>query len=116
MSKSKPESLIELPEDVKTVTRKLMRAKTGGRETLEEQKKKGGEPEKCMIFELYKQHLIDDDKELQKIYDDCKKGKLMCGDDKKYCCELMEKFMKDFNDKVKKAKKQVNKLNFVKFK
>ena len=116
MSKSKPGSLIELPEDVRSVCKKLIRAKTGGRDSLEEQKKKGGEPEKCMIFELYKQHLIEDDKELQNIYTACKEGKLMCGEDKKYACELMKKFMKDFNDNVKKAKKLVNKLNFINFK
>lgn len=114
MSKSKPESCIELPEDPKQVSKKLMRAKTGGRDTLEEQKKKGGEPEKCMIFELYKQHLIEDDKELQKIYDDCKQGKLLCGEDKKNCSNLMTKFMQDFVKNIGKAKKEVKNLNFVK--
>lgn len=92
-----------------------MRAKTGGRDTVEEQKEKGGTPEKCMIFELYKQHLIEDDKELQKIYDDCKAGKLTCGDDKKHCCDLMEKFMKDFEKGIETARNNVDKLNFVKF-
>jgi tryptophanyl-tRNA synthetase len=116
MSKSKPESCIELPEDIKSVSKKIMRAKTGGRDTVEEQKEKGGEPEKCMIFELYKQHLIEDDKELQRIYYECKKGKLTCGDDKKYCCELMVKFMDDFNKKREEAKKNINKLNFIEFK
>ncbi|MBW2965676.1 tryptophan--tRNA ligase [Candidatus Woesearchaeota archaeon] len=114
MSKSKPESLIELPENAKQACKKLMRAKTGGRDTLEEQKKMGGEPEKCMIFELYKQHLIEDDKELDKVYKDCKKGKLLCGEDKKNCCKLMTKFMNDLVKKIEKARKQVDKLNFIK--
>jgi len=115
MSKSKPESCIELPEDMAGIKKKIMRAKTGGRDTVEEQKEKGGEPEKCIIFELYKQHLIEDDGELQKIYDECKAGKLLCGEDKQNCCKLMEKFMKKFEEGVKKAKKDVNKLKFVKF-
>lgn len=113
MSKSKPESCIELPEDPKKVSKKLMKAKTGGRDTLEEQKVKGGEPEKCAIFELYKQHLLEDDDELQKIYDDCKAGKLMCGEDKKHACELMEKFMTDLQKKIDKARKQVDSLDFI---
>jgi tryptophanyl-tRNA synthetase len=116
MSKSKPESCIELPEDTKKVCKKLMRAKTGGRDTVEEQRKKGGEPEKCMIFELYKQHLIEDDKELQKIYDDCKSGKLICGEDKKNACKRMTEFMNKLEKNIKSAKKDINKLNFVKFK
>lgn len=116
MSKSKPESCIELPEDIKSVSKKIMRAKTGGRDTVEEQKIKGGEPEKCMIFELYKQHLVEDDKELQNIYDRCKAGKLTCGDDKKHCCELMVKFMDDFIKKTEKARKDIDKLKFIHFK
>ena len=111
MSKSKPESCIELPEEPEKVCKKLMRAKTGGRDTLAEQKKLGGEPEKCIIFELFKQHLIEDDKELDKIYKDCKEGKIMCGEDKKKACKLMTKYMSELNKKINKAKKL--KLKFI---
>jgi len=113
MSKSKPESCIELPEDPKQVCKKLLRAKTGGRDTVEEQKKLGGEPEKCIIFELYKQHLVEDDKELDKIYKNCKAGKLLCGEDKKNCCELMTNFMDDLIKKIEQAKKEVKDLEFI---
>ena len=115
MSKSKPESCIELPENPKKVCKKLMRAKTGGRETEAKQRKLGGEPEKCMIFELYKQHLIEDDKKLEKIYKDCKTGKLLCGEDKQNACKKMTEFMKKLEKNIKSAKKKVNKLKFVKF-
>jgi tryptophanyl-tRNA synthetase len=115
MSKSLPDSCIELPEDMKSVTKKIKRALTGGRDTVEVQKKLGGVPEKCMIFELYKQHLIEDDSELKKIYDSCKAGTLLCGEDKDNCCKLMEQFMKNFTAGVEKARKQVDTLNFVKF-
>ncbi len=116
MSKSKPESCIDLPEDPKKVCKKIMRAKTGGRKTTEEQKKLGGEPEKCIIFELYKQHLIEDDKELQKIYNNCKSGKLLCGEDKQNCCKLMTKFMENLIKDIEKARKDIDKLNFITFK
>lgn len=92
-----------------------MRAKTGGRDTEEEQRKKGGIPEDCMVFELYKQHLVEDDKELKKIYDNCKAGKLLCGEDKKNCCKLMTKFMNDLTKNIEKARKNIGKLNFIKF-
>ncbi|MBD3361687.1 tryptophan--tRNA ligase [Candidatus Woesearchaeota archaeon] len=116
MSKSKPESCIELPEDPKTVCKKIKRAKTGGKDTVEEQRKKGGKPEQCIIFEMFKQHLIENDKKLNIIYEECKKGKILCGENKQRACELMTEFMNEFNEKLKKAKKQVNKLNFIKFK
>lgn len=114
MSKSKPESCIELPEDIGVVCKKLKKAKTGGRDTVEEQRKKGGQPEKCMIFELFKQHLVEDDKELQKIYDGCKAGKILCGEDKEKACKLMTKFMKKFTKGIEKARKNIDKLKFIK--
>ena len=39
----------------------------------------------------------------------------MCGPDKQHACELMETFMKDFEKKLKEAKKLVPKLKFVEF-
>jgi len=116
MSKSKPESMIELPEDPKSAVRKMKNAKTGGRESLEMQKKLGGEPDKCMIFEMYKQHLIDNDKILNEVFSDCKKGILMCGDDKKNGCAYMESFMDNFIAQLEAARKTVSKLNFINFK
>lgn len=105
MSKSNPGACINIPEEPNELARKIKNALTGGRASIEEQKKIGGQPEKCMIFELYKQHLIEDDKELQRIYDGCKSGKLLCGEDKKNACELIIKFMKELNQKMEKAKK-----------
>lgn len=116
MSKSKPESMIELPEDPNSAVKKIKRALTGGRDSLEEQKKLGGNPEKCMIFEMYKQHLIEDDKILDEVYKDCKAGTLLCGHDKQNACAYMETFMTDFIKKLEAAKKKVDKLNFISFK
>ncbi len=101
MSSSDEKSFIALSEDFKKSRKKIMEAKTGGRATVEEQKKKGGIPEKCMIFELYKFHLIEDDRELEKIYQECKAGRLLCGEDKKNCAELLEKFLRDHQEKLK---------------
>ncbi|MBR9691085.1 tryptophan--tRNA ligase [Candidatus Woesearchaeota archaeon] len=114
MSKSHPQSCIELPEDPKVVCKKIQRAVSGGKATLEEHRKLGAEVEKDMSFELLKQHLIEDDKELDKIYKAYKSGKMTTGELKKLTCEKMAEFMDDFNKKLKQAKK-INKLNFVKF-
>ncbi len=116
MSKSKPESMIELPEDVKSAVRKIRKAKTGGRETAELQKKIGGIPEQCMIFEMYKQHLIESDKELDGVYKACKAGTLLCGEDKKHAAAHMESFMTNFLKQLENAKKKVDKLKFINFK
>ena len=115
MSKSKPESCIELPEDMKSVNRKIMKALSGGRDTLAEHRKKGAIIKKDMVFELMKQHLVEDDKELNKIYKAYKSGKMTSGEIKKIASNKMEKFMNKFNKDVEKARKQVIKLKFVKF-
>lgn len=116
MSKSHPESCIELPEDINAVKKKIKRALTGGRDTLEEHRKLGAVIEKDMVFELMKQHLVEDDKELDKIYNEYKSGKMTSGELKEIACDKMEEFMNGFVKGVEKAMKGIDKLKFVKFK
>jgi len=107
MSSSKPDSAIFLTDSPKDATKKIMNAKTGGAVTLEEQKKHGGKPDECVVYELFLYHLIDEDKELQEIYNDCKTGKKMCGHCKKYAAQLMEKLLLDIQEKRKTAKEKI---------
>ena len=105
MSSSKPETAIFLSDTPsKSLKKKIMSCKTGGRETLEEQKKLGGAPEECVVYELFVYHLIDDDKELKEIYDSCKGGELLCGSCKKNCYEKIKEFLADLGEKRECAK------------
>ncbi len=79
MSKSRPEYAIHLTDPVDIALKKLMNALTGGRATAEEQRRLGGEPWKCTVFELYTYHLVEDDAELRDIYNECVTGKILCG-------------------------------------
>ena len=74
------------PESPESVKRKIKRALSGGRDTLEEHRKLGAIVEKDMAFELMKQHLIEDDKELDKIYNEYKSGKMTSGELKEIAC------------------------------
>lgn len=116
MSKSRPESCIELPEDLKSVKRKIRNALSGGRDTLEEHKKLGAVIEKDMVFELMKQHLVESDEELNKIYVDYKSGKMTSGELKEIACDKMEKFMDSLVKGIEHARENIHQLNFVKFK
>ena len=109
MSSSKPESAIFLSDSPKEASKKIMHAKTGGAVTLEEQKKHGGKPDECVVYELFLYHLIEDDKELENIYKSCKAGKQMCGDCKKYASQLTEKLLIDLQKKRKSAEKDIKK-------
>jgi len=115
MSKSKPESFIQLPEDINSAQKKIKRALTGGRATLEEHRQLGADVKNDMVYEFLKVHLVEDDKELQKIYDEYSSGKMTSGEIKQIACDKLAEFMKDFEEKVKIARKKVDKLNFIKF-
>lgn len=115
MSKSQPDGNISIPEDINSIKRKIMKAKTGGRDTLEEHRRLGAKIEEDMVFELLKQHLIEDDKELQKIHDDYKAGKMTSGELKQIACKKMEEFMDDFNQRFQKARNNIDKIRFVEF-
>lgn len=115
MSKSKPTGNIDLPEDLKEACRKITKAVSGGRKTIEEQRKLGAEVEKDMVFELLKMHLVEDDKELDKIYNEYKSGKMLTSELKQIACEKLTSFMNDFNVRLEKARKSMNALTFISF-
>ena len=78
-------------------------SKTGGRETLDEQKELGGRPDECVIYEMLVYHLVDDDKELEKIREECVNGELMCGHCKVHAAELMKDFFEDLKVKQEES-------------
>jgi tryptophanyl-tRNA synthetase len=108
MSSSKPESAIFLTDTPKDAEKKINHAKTGGAVSLEQQKKEGGKPDECMVYELFLYHLIDDDKELHQIYQSCKDGELMCGHCKKKAAEKMKTFLLDLAEKRKQAEDHIS--------
>ncbi len=109
MSKSEGNSLYLLDSD-EEIKKKVSKALTGGQKTAKEQEEKGGNPEKDMLFEFFRQHLIIDDKELKKREEDYRKGKILDSENKEFATKLLIRFMRDFRKKHKKAKKHVSKL------
>ncbi len=103
MSSSRPESYITLNEDPAIASQKLMNAFTGGRATAEEQRRLGGEPEKCVIYEFYAYHLVPDDGELSKIYYECRTGRILCGECKLRASDMLVKFLNEHRRKYEKA-------------
>ncbi|MCK5345434.1 MAG: tryptophan--tRNA ligase, partial [Candidatus Heimdallarchaeota archaeon] len=108
MSSSKPESAIFLTDTPKDAEKKINHAKTGGAVSLEQQKKEGGKPDECMVYELFLYHLIDDDEELHQIYQSCKAGELMCGHCKKKAAEKMKTFLEDLAEKRIQAEDHIS--------
>ncbi len=107
MSSSIPESYIALTDKPEDGAAKVMRAKTGGRVTLEEQREKGGEPDACTVYELLLYHLIEDDNELLEVYNDCVGGTRVCGRCKKHAAERMREFLKEHQEKREQARERL---------
>ncbi len=104
MSSSVPESYIALTEPPEEAARKVKRAKTGGRVTVEEQKKLGGSPAQCTVYELMMFHLIDEDAHIKEIFEECKNGKRMCNTCKSEAAELMFSFITRHQEERERAK------------
>lgn len=101
MSSSRPESAIFLTDSPKEARKKVMRCKTGGAVSVQEQREKGGDPDVCCVYEILLYHLVQDDDELADICRDCKSGERLCGNCKKECADRLENFLNDLDDKRK---------------
>lgn len=93
MSKSRPEATIFLTEPIGEAVRKFKASLTGGRNTAEEQRRLGGEPDKCPVFDQYLYYLVPDDSELSSIESRCRGGALLCGQCKAMGAEKLAKFL-----------------------
>lgn len=110
MSKRDPMSLIALNDSPELIRKKVMSALTGGRKTVEEQRRLGGIPEQSVVYELLYFHFLDDDKKVKKIYDDYKSGKLLDGEVKEMTIDIINKFLKQRQHKKKKMIGKAEKL------
>lgn len=110
MSSSKPETSIYLTEEPAEAKKKLMRSVTGGRQSAEEQREKGGTPETCPIYELYMYHLAPEDEHLQQVESECRQGERLCGGCKGEAWSLLETFLKEHKEKRDMVAHQIEEI------
>ena len=91
-----------LHDKPETIAERISNAFTGGRATIKEQRELGGVPEICPVYEICMFHFVEDDSEIIKVYNDCKAGKLMCGEHKKQAIDIVSKFVREHQRKKKK--------------
>jgi len=112
MSSSIPASHISLLDDPEDGYDKVKAATTGGRETAEEQREKGGKADECPVYELYAYLLSGDDDEFAKeVYDECVGGERLCGGCKEQAAELMAEFLDDHQEKRAEWEKRLDELD-----
>jgi len=81
MSSSIPETAIYVNDSDDEVRRKIMNAFTGGQPSIEEHRRLGGSPEKCVVFEWLKAFVFSSLKEAERHAELCRNGELICGFD-----------------------------------
>jgi tryptophanyl-tRNA synthetase len=94
MSKRNPQSYFTLHDTPESITKKISNAFTGGRTTVEEQRKLGGVPQICPIYEIEMYHFVEDDDDVIEVYNDCRSGNLLCGEHKARTIKTVLKFIK----------------------
>ena len=97
----------DTPEEV---SRKIKRyAFSGGRDTIEEHRKKGGNPDIDVCYQ-WLTYLEEDDEKLRIIYDEYKSGRMLSGELKQILIDKLNEFLKKHQAAREKAKKQLDKF------
>ena len=108
MSASDPGSYIALTDTPKEAENKIKKyAFSGGKATLEEHRKYGGDPDVDVSFQYLKVFFEEDDEKLKQIHDDYKSGKMLTGELKKILIDKMSAFLEEHHKKREIAKKHV---------
>ncbi len=86
------------------VERKLRAAFTGGRTTVEEQRRLGATPEICSIWALWRTRFAETDAKFAEVTRTCRSGERLCGDCKGELIERVHKFYREHALAREKAK------------
>lgn len=81
---------------------------SGGQATLEEHRKKGGNPNIDVPFQYLRYLFEPSDEKLKQLEKDYKSGKLLTGEMKKYTIEKITEFLEKHQERRKDAKKKVS--------
>jgi tryptophanyl-tRNA synthetase len=107
MSASIPESSIFTTDTEKAAHKKINNAFTGGRATVEEQRRLGANPTICPVFNFYEFIFDDNDKHLAEVDRTCRSGERLCGECKAELWGLVGPFLKKHHEAREKAKDRV---------
>ncbi|XP_036448966.1 tryptophan--tRNA ligase, cytoplasmic isoform X1 [Colossoma macropomum] len=103
MSASDPNSSIFLTDTPKQIKNKINKhAFSGGKDTIEEHRKYGGNPDVDVSF-MYLTFFLEDDEELEKIRQDYTSGALLTGELKKRLIETLQPLIADHQNRRKQV-------------
>ena len=110
MSSSIQETAIFTTDTPKQVKEKIMKyAFSGGQPTIEEHRRKGGNPDIDVSYQ-WLTFFEEDDEKLKRVYDDYKSGKMLTGELKQILIDKLCKFLEEHQKKREKAKDEIDKF------
>lgn len=107
MSASIPESSIFTTDTEAAAKKKIANAFTGGRATVEEQRRLGANPYICSVFAQYEYIFEPDDGHLAEVERTCKSGERLCGDCKSELWEKIRAWLVRHHEAREKAKDRI---------
>ncbi len=110
MSASEPETSIYTTDTPDDVRQKIWNAFTGGKATTAEQRKDGGDPNVCTVFQYFAYLFEENDRKLAQREIKCRTGEILCGECKKELTEKVNKFLTAHQRKREKARNTVDKF------
>jgi tryptophanyl-tRNA synthetase len=111
MSASEPETCIFTVDPPDVVKRKVWNAFTGGKPTVAEQRKMGGDPSICTVFQYFLFMFEEDDGKLAERERRCKAGEILCGECKTELADRINSFLEDHRRKREKARNVIDKFH-----
>lgn len=105
MATTDPNSAVFLEDDPKTAKAKVMRAKTGGRESVEMQRKYGADYEICVVYKYLDVFFLNN-AEREKLKKECKSGEILCKDCKERLAQNIGAMLEEFQQNMKKIDKE----------
>ena len=97
-------------DDAKTVKNKINKyAFSGGKDTVEDHRKHGGNPDIDVAYQWLTFFEYDDEK-LKQIYDDYKSGRLLSGELKAILIEKLNRFLSHHQEEREKARNKIDKF------
>ena len=110
MSASEPETCIFSTDPPEVIERKIWNAFTGGRGTVKEQRKYGGDPSICTVYQYFYYLFEEDDDKVMELAVRCRSGDQICGDCKALLSERVKTFLTEHQKRREKAKDKLEKF------
>ncbi|MAG40047.1 tryptophan--tRNA ligase [Candidatus Pacearchaeota archaeon] len=109
-SSSNPDKMVLMTDNAKTIKKKINKhAFSGGKETVEEHREKGGDVNSDVSCQWLR-YFEEDDEKLAEIYEKYSKGELLSGEIKAMLIEKLTKALGDHNKRRAGAEKLIDKF------